>query len=90
MANPNLHDYKIPTALEVPEIEAIFVPKPDAKANLIGAKGVGEPPIIPTAAAIGCAVYNATGAFVRDLPMTPDRVLAALEEAGVSTSRRAS
>jgi xanthine dehydrogenase YagR molybdenum-binding subunit len=90
MANPNLHDYKIPTALEVPEIEAVFVPKPDAKANLIGAKGVGEPPIIPTAAAIGCAVYNATGAFVRDLPMTPDRVLAALEEAGVSTSRRAS
>lgn len=90
MANPNMHDYKIPTAMEVPEIEAVFVPLPDAVANNIGSKGLGEPPIIPTAAAIGCAIYNATGAFVRDLPMTPERVLAALEEAGTLGSRRAS
>jgi xanthine dehydrogenase YagR molybdenum-binding subunit len=88
-ANPNLHDYKLPTIREIPEIDVVFVEKVDAKANNVGAKGLGEPPIVPTAAAVACAVYNATGAFVRDLPLTPDKVLAALEPAGAASARRA-
>ena len=49
--------------------------------RFVDAGGLGEPPIVPTLAAIANAVFNATGARVRSLPMTPDRVLAALGEA---------
>ncbi len=89
-ANPNLHDYKLPTAREIPDIEAIFVDAVDARANSVGAKGLGEPPIVPTAAAIAAAVYNATGAFVRDLPLTPDKVLAAIENPAPAAAGRRS
>jgi len=76
--NANLEEYKIPTALDVPEIVVRFTDRPDRKANNLGAKGLGEPPIIPTAAAIANAVANATGARVRHAPMTRARVLEAL------------
>ena len=89
VVNPNLHDYRIPTASDIPEIDVAFVLTPDARANNIGAKGLGEPPIIPTAAAVAAAVYNATGAFVRELPITPERVLAALEPRPSAAGRRA-
>ncbi len=74
----NLEDYKIPTVLDVPEIQAVLVDQPDPICNNLGAKGIGEPPIIPTAAAIANAVCDAIGVRVRDLPITRDRVLAAL------------
>jgi xanthine dehydrogenase YagR molybdenum-binding subunit len=74
----NLEDYKIPTVADVPEIEVIFVDEADPAANSVGAKGLGEPPIIPTAAAIANAVADATGVRLTELPMTPDRVLRAL------------
>lgn len=79
MVNANMHDYKLPTALDVPEIETILVPMPDPAANNVGAKGIGEPPIIPTAAAIANAVYDAIGVRIKELPMTPRQVLAALQ-----------
>jgi xanthine dehydrogenase YagR molybdenum-binding subunit len=75
--NPNMEDYKIAGTLEIPEIVPILVEVYDP-ANSVGVKGLGEPTVVPTAAAIANAVSNAIGARVRDLPITPDRVLALL------------
>src|SRR5437868_10690232 len=77
--NANLENYKVPTVKDVPaKITVKFVDRPDRKANNLGIKGLGEPPIIPTAAAIANAVANATGARVRHAPLTRARVLEAL------------
>jgi len=76
--NANLEWYEIPTVMDTPEIVVRFIDVPDRKANNLGSKGLGEPPIIPTAAAIANAVANATGARVRHAPMTRARVLEAL------------
>ncbi|MBK8945327.1 MAG: xanthine dehydrogenase family protein molybdopterin-binding subunit [Ignavibacteriae bacterium] len=79
MLNPNMHDYKIPTMLDAPdEIEIIIVTEMDELANNMGVKGIGEPAIIPTAAAIANAVYNAIGVRIKSLPITPDKILNAL------------
>lgn len=78
--NADLEEYKVPTVRDVPPIVVRFVDVPDRRANNLGARGLGEPPIIPTAAAIANAIANATGARVRTTPMTPDRVMAALAE----------
>ncbi len=77
--NPNLEDYKIATALDMPEISVQFVESTDPRLNNLGTKGLGEPPRIPSSAAIANAVYNAIGVHVRSLPMTPNRVLEALK-----------
>ena len=77
MLNPNLENYKIAGALDIPDIEVVFT-EVHTGANNTGAIGIGEPATIPTAAAIACALFNAIGKPVRDLPLTPDRVLAAL------------
>ena len=81
--NGNLEGYKVPTVKDVPTIVVKFVDRPDRRANNLGAKGLGEPPIIPTAAAIANAVANATGARVRHAPLTRARVLEALALAGI-------
>lgn len=78
MLTTDLHDYKIATIHDTPEIEVIVVSNGDTKISSTGVKGVGEPAIIPTPGAIANAVYNALGVRIRELPMTPDRVLAAL------------
>lgn len=78
MINANLHDYKLPTALDVPQIESIFVDRPDPWVNNTGVKGLGEPPFIPTAGAIANAVADAIGHHVTQAPMTPKRVLEAM------------
>jgi CO/xanthine dehydrogenase Mo-binding subunit len=76
-----LDAYKLPTIADVPEIVAELVDKPDAHLTNLGSKGLGEPPIIPTAAAIANAIRDATGADVRSLPITREEVLNALREA---------
>ena len=76
--NGNLEGYKIPTVRDVPKITVKFIDEPDAKANNIGAKGLGEPPIIPLPAAVANAVANAIGVRVRTAPITRQRVLEAL------------
>jgi xanthine dehydrogenase YagR molybdenum-binding subunit len=81
VVSTNLHDYKMPTIKDAPEIEVIVADNIDTTANNLGVKGIGEPPIIPTAGAIANAVYNATGVRMHELPMTPDRVLMALLDA---------
>jgi CO/xanthine dehydrogenase Mo-binding subunit len=76
-----LDAYKLPTIADVPEIVSELVDEPDAHLTNLGSKGLGEPPIIPTAAAIANAIRDATGADVRSLPITRDEMLRALEEA---------
>lgn len=76
--NADLHDYRIPTMADIPKIEAYFVGDSDPAANHTGARGLAEPPIIPTAPAIAAAVADAIGAEVTEIPLTPWRVLAAL------------
>lgn len=78
MVNPNLQSYKIATIMDTPEIIPVFVDLVDPRINNLGTKGLGEPPRIPIAAAIANAVYNAIGVHLREIPMTPDRVLVAL------------
>ena len=73
--NPDLHEYRIPTIADIPTIEAYFVGEADAAANHTGARGLAEPPVIPTAPAIAAAVADAVGAFVTQIPLTPWRVL---------------
>ena len=77
--NTNLRDYKLATALDIPEITVEFVDVVDGNLNNLGAKGLGEPARVPASAAIANAVYNAIGVHVREIPMTPQRVLAALK-----------
>jgi xanthine dehydrogenase YagR molybdenum-binding subunit len=76
--NANLHDYKIPTIGDVPRIDVALLDVADPTANHTGARGLAEPPIIPTAPAIANAVADALGVEVCELPMTPWRVLGAL------------
>ena len=73
----NLHDYLIPTVGDVPEIECLLVEDPEPSGPY-GAKGVGEPALVPTAPAILGAIRDATGARITRLPATPDRVWAAI------------
>ncbi len=80
----NLHDYLIPTFGDMPEIKSIIVEVEDPQGPY-GAKGLGEHVLIPTAPAILNAIRHATGAVVRDLPATPDKVYAALKEVGKSS-----
>jgi CO/xanthine dehydrogenase Mo-binding subunit len=76
--NANLEDYKLPTVADVPPIEHAHPDLPDPVANPTGAKGIGEPPIIPTAAAIANAVRDATGVRIRHAPLSRRRLLEAL------------
>jgi CO/xanthine dehydrogenase Mo-binding subunit len=76
-----LDAYKLPTIADVPEIVSELIDVPDAHLTNLGSKGLGEPPIVPTAAAIANAIRDATGADVRSLPVTREEVLAALREA---------
>jgi xanthine dehydrogenase molybdenum-binding subunit len=80
--NPDFLDYRLPTALDMPEIETIIVESTDAEGPF-GAKGVGEMGCNPTAAAIANAVCDATGVLMTRLPMTPENVLRALRGAGL-------
>ncbi len=82
--NPNLEWYKLPTSADVPEIVNVLIDIPDTRANTIGAKGAGEPPIIPTAGAIANAVADALGVRITELAITPPRVLEALERAATT------
>lgn len=79
MVNPNLESYKILMPADMFEAVPILTEIANA-GNNTSATGLGEPPIVPTLAAVANAVFNATGARVRSLPMTPDGVLAALAE----------
>jgi xanthine dehydrogenase YagR molybdenum-binding subunit len=78
MVNPNVEQYKIVGAQDVPEIEVIFVPVWDG-VNNTHSVGIGEPSTVPTAGAIANAVSHAIGVRIRSLPITPESVLEALD-----------
>jgi CO/xanthine dehydrogenase Mo-binding subunit len=76
-----LDSYRMPTIADVPEIVCEFLDKPDEHLTSLGSKGLGEPPIVPTAAAIANAIRDATGADVHEVPITREEMLRALREA---------
>jgi CO/xanthine dehydrogenase Mo-binding subunit len=81
MVNRNWHDYKLPTALDVPEeIVSLPIEPDDTEANTTGAKGLGEPVTIPTAAAVANAVYHATGVRITRTPINPVQLCRLLAE----------
>ncbi len=77
--NPSFLSYKLPSALDMPEVETIFVEHPH-KDGPFGAKGVGETTNVPVPPAIGNAIYDAVGVRIRNLPITPDKILKALRQ----------
>ncbi|MDB5325919.1 MAG: Aldehyde oxidase and xanthine dehydrogenase molybdopterin binding, partial [Phycisphaerales bacterium] len=74
-ATDNLADYAVAVNADVPQIDVHFIGRPDYNFNAIGCRGVGEIGITGIAAAVANAVYHATGKRVRDLPITPDKLL---------------
>jgi CO/xanthine dehydrogenase Mo-binding subunit len=74
-----LLQYLVPTATDVPDIETVVLESGEGLGPF-GARGIGEPPIGPPLAAVASAVADAIGAWVTDLPITPERVLKAIEE----------
>jgi CO/xanthine dehydrogenase Mo-binding subunit len=79
--NPSFLNYEIPLATDTPRIETIHVETDDPEGPF-GAKEAGEGLILPVAPAIANAIYDAVGVRIKDLPITPDKVLKALEEKG--------
>ncbi len=77
--NPDFLDYRLFTSADMPQIETIII-ETDDPGGPFGAKGVGEMGGTPTAAAVANAVYDAIGVRIKELPITPERVLAALDE----------
>jgi 4-hydroxybenzoyl-CoA reductase subunit alpha len=86
IANPNLHDYLIPSIREAPEIRSVAVESFEPRGPF-GAKEVGEGSLVPVLGAIANAVHDATGVWVHELPITPERILRALGEKRESESR---
>lgn len=76
--NTSMLDYKIPSALDMPEINSILVEEPHREGPY-GAKGIGEIVTVPTSSAIANAIYDAVGIRIKDLPITPDKLLRALK-----------
>jgi CO/xanthine dehydrogenase Mo-binding subunit len=80
LENPGFLDYRIPVASDLPMIDTVIVEVPNP-GHPYGVRGAGEAPIIPPLAAVANAVHGATGRRIRDLPLSPPRVLEALEQA---------
>jgi xanthine dehydrogenase YagR molybdenum-binding subunit len=76
VCNLNMHDYKVPTALDAPfDHQVVAIDPKDTECNIVGCKGSGEPATIPTAAAVANAVYNAIGVRPTHGPITPKTIL---------------
>jgi CO/xanthine dehydrogenase Mo-binding subunit len=78
MDNPGFLDYRVPVASDMPMIDAVIVEVPNPR-HPFGVRGVGEVPIVPPMAAVANAIHAATDARLRDLPMAPPKILAALD-----------
>jgi xanthine dehydrogenase molybdenum-binding subunit len=78
MENATLLDYRMPTAADVPFVDTILV-EVDSGSVPYGMRGVGEPPLVPSTAAMANAIQSATGARLKELPMTPEAVLAKIK-----------
>jgi CO/xanthine dehydrogenase Mo-binding subunit len=79
LMNPTFHDYKLPTARDIPEIH--FYPiETNEESGPFGAKGMAEAPLVPTPVAIANAVSNILGVEINSLPMTPEKVMRAIHD----------
>ena len=76
--NTNFRDYKILSAKDAIPVEPVIIETID-KDGPFGAKGIGEPGCVPSAPAIANAIYDAIGVRIKDLPITPEKILAALK-----------
>jgi len=85
VTNPSFMDYKIPSSQQIPALETILVEVPLPEGPF-GAKGIGELSVVGIAPAIGNAIYDAIKVRIKELPLNPSRVLAAIEEKQVQTS----
>jgi CO/xanthine dehydrogenase Mo-binding subunit len=79
LENPGFLDYRVPVASDMPMIDTVMVEVPNPR-HPFGARGVGEVPIVPPMAAVANAIADAIGARLRDLPMSPPKLRAALDE----------
>jgi len=82
MLNDNLLDYKFPTIMDHPHLEAMFVENPEPT-SVFGTKALGEPPVVPCAPAIRNAVFHATGVAVNENPLTPHVLFPLCKAAGL-------
>jgi xanthine dehydrogenase YagR molybdenum-binding subunit len=73
--NNNLADYHVPVNADIPNVDVLFVNKKDPYLNPMGSKGLGEIALVGMAPAIANAVFNATGKRIRELPITPDKLI---------------
>ncbi|MCB2377611.1 xanthine dehydrogenase family protein molybdopterin-binding subunit [Hymenobacter sp. BT635] len=73
--NPQLAEYHLPVSADVPDIDVLFIDEPDLRLDPMGAKGMGEIGLIGFTAAVANAVFHATGRRIRELPITPDKLL---------------
>ena len=87
--NRDLAEYLVPVHADIPEIDAVLLDGFDDKANVLGAKGIGELGICGSAAAVANAVFNATGVRVREFPITLDKLLGGLPRPNGSPSSAA-
>jgi CO/xanthine dehydrogenase Mo-binding subunit len=78
LENPGFLDYRVPVASDMPMIDTVMIELPNPR-HPFGARGVGEVPIVPPMAAVANAIADATGIRLRDLPMSPPRLVAALD-----------
>jgi 4-hydroxybenzoyl-CoA reductase subunit alpha len=88
LVGPSLLDYRIPTSVDTPALEALIVEKPDGNGPY-GAKEAGEGPLHSTIPAVANAVYDAVGIRLKELPFTPAKVLAALREKRATSTQKA-
>ncbi len=88
MDNPGFLDYRCPVASDMPMLDAVIVEVPNPR-HPFGVRGVGEVPIVPPMAAVANAIADAIGRRLRDLPMSPPKVLAALQEGEPESQRMA-
>jgi CO/xanthine dehydrogenase Mo-binding subunit len=84
MLNPNFRDYRVPTAVDAPQIVPIIV-EAIHEEGPFGAKGIGEMTLVSTPTAVGNAIYNATGIRLKELPATPERMLKYLRQKNPKT-----
>jgi CO/xanthine dehydrogenase Mo-binding subunit len=79
LENPGFLDYRVPVCSDLPMIDTILIEVPNPR-HPFGARGVGEVPIVPPMAAVANAIADATGLRLRDLPMSPPKLRAALDK----------
>jgi xanthine dehydrogenase YagR molybdenum-binding subunit len=75
VVNANLADYHVPVHADIPDLDVFFIDEHDERVNPLGAKGIAELALVGVAPAVANAIYHATGKRVRELPITPEKMV---------------